>query len=347
MASEIKLKGKKLTLHKAITNPYFLNKTVLVDSPWEYIEMWLKRYDVTHEANFYWQQAKQFYLAANELPLNSSPLTHYYCILNATKTLLLVHNQNFSNSHGVSGYSSKNRASLSNETVKIKKGGVLPALCSYLGNPVKDVEEYTLKNIFYNLPFIHRAYTLTYTSEQKRELFIPIISPSFVKKDGSYESWFTFALEDSYANQHTINKLPSYYEKDSGIQSLFAIRSKKRFEWKKPNENRLGKLLNYHKKIRKDLFFISGAKTLWYIKRTGVENIITRYTMPLIFAAMHRLSELSRYEPIKLSRHLESLHNWLLSEFISKATNQFVDEVASEISGDEFMVPGINSTYRV
>jgi hypothetical protein len=55
---------------------------------------------------------------------------------------------------------------------------------------------------------------------------------------------------------------------------------------------------------------------------------------------MHKLSELSRYTPDGLSRHFECQHNWLISEFIEGAPPQFIDEVSSEMTGEEFMVPG-------
>ena len=54
---------------------------------------------------------------------------------------------------------------------------------------------------------------------------------------------------------------------------------------------------------------------------------------------MHRLSELSRYEPITLSKHLSSQQNWLISEFIKGAPYQYINEIASEITGEEFFVP--------
>ncbi|CAH8239481.1 hypothetical protein VAEU17_5700001 [Vibrio aestuarianus] len=64
--------------------------------------------------------------------------------------------------------------------------------------------------------------------------------------------------------------------------------------------------------------------------------------MPIMFAAMHRLSELARYSPDKLAKHFECQHNWLLSEFITSASNQFIDEISSEITGYEFMIPRRN-----
>ena len=308
--------------------------------------MWLKRNSFDDDAIFYWQQARQFFLAAQKLPLTSAPLTHYYCMLNATKTLLLVHNTSFSNYHGVTGETIKKKISLSNEKIILKEGGVLPALCSHLGEKVVKNETYTLKEIFYNLPFIHRAYTLTYKSEQDKELFIPIKSPCFVRKASSRESWFCFELEDDYASKHTVNKLPKNYEQDIGQKDKFVIRNKKRFTWDRSDSNKLQKLTNYHFKIRRNIYFISGFTRLWYIKRAGVDNIISRQSMPLIFCAMHRLSELSRYDPVTLSKHLNGQQNWLISEFISKATNQFLDEVSSEITGKELMMPGIAAESR-
>jgi len=54
---------------------------------------------------------------------------------------------------------------------------------------------------------------------------------------------------------------------------------------------------------------------------------------------MHRLSELSRYEPEALAGHLEAKHNWLLSEFLRVAPMQFAYGIASEITGLEFLKP--------
>ncbi|WP_255654844.1 YaaC family protein [Caldibacillus sp. 210928-DFI.2.18] len=75
MSQIISYKGKNLTLYKAIKSPNFEGKTVLVNDPWEYVEMWLKRNNHNDEALFYWQQSRQFYEASTMLPLTSSPLT--------------------------------------------------------------------------------------------------------------------------------------------------------------------------------------------------------------------------------------------------------------------------------
>jgi hypothetical protein len=58
-----------------------------------------------------------------------------------------------------------------------------------------------------------------------------------------------------------------------------------------------------------------------------------------MYAAMHRLSELSRYDPLALAGHFNVNHNWLLTEFIRMAPGQFVYGMASEITGLEFIRP--------
>ena len=105
--------------------------------------------------------------------------------------------------------------------------------------------------------------------------------------------------------------------------------------------------LGENTQTRLDVAYIRGPMRLWYIKRRlANSSIVERYPLTITFAAMHRMSELSRYEPITLNRYLESRQNYLLSEFIENAPLQFVDEIASEITGQEFMPPGIRTAGR-
>lgn len=58
---------------------------------------------------------------------------------------------------------------------------------------------------------------------------------------------------------------------------------------------------------------------------------------------MHCLSEMSRYDPNRLAKHLEKSCGWLLTEFINKSIYQFIDMISSEISGDDFRVTGFRT----
>ena len=337
---EIKYKDKPLTIHKAISSPRFNDKNILVTDTWAYIDLWLRRRK-KEQARFFWNQAKNFYDATLALPKTSAPLTAYYCFLNATKALLLAKNIKFSDQHGVSGYSIGNHVSLSNEKIKFKDNGVLGALCSFLQER-NHGQIYTLLDVLYNLSYIHRAFNLTFNSYP--ELFIPIRSPKIVRSITTHEAWFCAELEDKYASKRTLNKLPSSFERELSVRDKYIIRYKKRFRWVPKDRRSLQRYKNYHKRIRKHVFYINGPKTLWYLKRSGnITQLIDKSTISLTFAAMHRLSESSRYSPDLLARHFDNRQNWLLSEFISIAPAQFIDKISSEMTGHQFMMPGYKS----
>lgn len=62
------------------------------------------------------------------------------------------------------------------------------------------------------------------------------------------------------------------------------------------------------------------------------------------FMAMHRVSEIARYKPVELNRLLEGSKNWLIYEFVEVARNQFIDEIAAEITGFEISPAGVRQS---
>jgi hypothetical protein len=247
-------------------------------------------------------------------------------------------------SHGVTGYQNGNNSVLSNEMIRFKGGGVLAELRKFLGEN-NNILEYSMKDLLYNLPYIHRAYCLTNQSTLNKELFIPISNPHFIKKYKSREAWLQFELEEKYNNQHTFNKLPSKFVKDNWVKDKCVIRCKDRFRWGTHDSEatNVQRLVNYHRKIRKYFYYIFSSDDLWYIKRNSTDDSLSMSSLTLTFAAMHRLSEISRYQPMLLDTHLNSQNSWLVTEFIEKSLKQFIDEVSSEIAGENFRVTGFRS----
>lgn len=341
---EIVYKKRKLSIHKASINPSIGQPTVLVTDTWDFVDLWLKQ-NHKNSARFYWKQAKNFYDASVSLSKVSSPLTLYYCFLNATKALLEAKGIAYKEWHGVSGHSEGEVTTLENEKVNLKSRGILPELAKYLDYPIStnNLSVFSLFDCFYNLPFLHRAFLLTY--RRATELFIPIHNPLIVKSKKSNEAWFCAELDENYQDTHSIKKLPQNFERDKGYEDKVIIRCKnrpRRTRWsaKMSESDKIKNYKKYHKKLRKHLFYIHGSPTSWYLKidKHGNNNIVW-HPLILSFAAMHRLSELSRYAPEKLARHFECKQNWLLSEFLKSAPMQFIDEISSEITGLEFKVP--------
>lgn len=332
---------RTLRPYKSFITPDFKSRTVLASSHWDFVEMYLKR-DLNEESLFYWRQSKAFYDAALNLPTESSPLTLYYCFLNAAKALLVSKNQLFSKQHGVSGNSSPGNTNLKNEIISFKSRGIASALGRYFNDKIIH-GNFSMWELLYNLVFIHRSFHLSYPSEST-ELFTPLINLRFVISDFQHYGWFSAETYKAYENKHTLNRIKDLGFRIDGKFEKFTIRFEKKFKWYHQGEkkkNNLQRLSNYQGKFRKHLTYIYGDKTLWYIKRTGVNHLVDKHPAVIIFGIMHRLSELARYDPLTLNHHFELRQNWLLTEFINGSADQFIDMISCEITNSNIMRPSI------
>jgi hypothetical protein len=349
MQKAITINSKEISLLKPITSADYKSKTILTDSAWEYVELWFKRQkdEKSKNALFYWQQAKHFFLASEKLPQNSKPLTSYYCCLNATKALLCVNGINVTNiSHGITQarHEQVQSNSLDKAEVIFLGSGVLNELSRYLGENV-DKQTHNIKDLLYNIPCVHRSFAITYTGTT--ELFVPIQNLKFIREDTTSKAWVQFDLDARYANASILRYLPAGYKKvpPHPESNTYTIRKENsRFNWNIHSDlnQRMQDLSNYHRKVRKDLFYIYGDTKLWYLKKNLPNNtyVLQRNSLTLIFAVMHWMSELVRYNPQKFEKLMESKQNWLLHEFIEKALYQFVDEISCEITHQEIMTTG-------
>lgn len=337
-ASAVLLNGREGRIHKAILDPQFSDPTVLTSDFWTYVELWLRRKNA-RKAIFYWQQARQFYTASQGLNEISAPLTYYYCFLNAVKALLEYRRIPVSPFHGTAGSSTTKKATLAGERIVFQARGIAPALQLLLGDSDPRVE-YSLKQVLYNLVFVHRAFVLTFPKES--EMFVPLNSAIYVRKDGSSETWLQITADSKFSVTKIEANLPSGFERDVGaVGSVF--RAKQRFKWKDEvgeQPGNLTRISTYNTGMRKSLVYIRGQPPSWYLKLSAVSrNAIARSNLSLMLAAMHRLSELSRYDPLRLQLLLETQQNWLISEFIGSAPIQFLDEISTEITGQNLATP--------
>lgn len=333
-------------MHKAIRYPDFESESVLSHDPWDFVELWLKRKKMAKSLS-YWLQARRFSDSAKTACVESAPLPLYYSFLNATKALLTVRAESHGAKHGVSGdRPATAKAYLSNEKVTFQSGGVLAALCTYLKDSSVR-QEFSLKDLLWNIPFVHRAFQHTFTSSP--ELFIPVERACYVSRRDTRESWFEAEVVRRYADRRILKSVPSSLEVFDVDEKSY-VRRKKGFRWLKGRASKsqqsaaLKRLASYHSTTRRVVIPITGNRDLWYIKKNLDNNPLSdRHLLTLIFAVTHRLSELSRYDPSGFDRHLCGSANWLLTEFIEHAQSQFIDQIASEITGLQFWQPKMRS----
>ncbi|PJI42204.1 YaaC family protein [Ferrovibrio sp.] len=342
-AAELRISNRSAYFRKAIKTPAFAGESVLTRDAFQFTELWLRRN--CKEALPYWRQASAYFSAARTMPTMAAPLANYYCFLNATKALLTVKKINFAERHGVAGqFNVEAKRSLSNEKVTFQAAGIMSALVEYLGEAKQG--EHTLSELLANLPFVHRAYRLTFKSQP--ELFMPLHNCIYRRHPTDDYVWFSAEIKGKFADQRSLKTLPSGFEIDHGFTDRCIVRSKKRVKWYARGATptvkaaALARLHKLHAGIRLNLGFISAPLDLWYLKRSMAgSQSVPRYGMTIIMAVMHRLSELSRYDPKGLARYLDGRENWLLTEFIQLAPAQFIDELICEMTSLEFRLPGV------
>ena len=201
--------------------------------------------------------------------------------------------------------------------------------------------------MLWNIPFVHRSFIHTFTSEAT--LFIPLKNVCYVSRNDISEGWFEAQVLPRYTDKRSLRNLPPSFE-CFVYNGVTYIRSIECFEWYKGRltthklKSALKRLGQFHSAIRKDIVPISGIGDLWYLRKPFKNNSVAEHnTLTIVFAAMHRLSELSRYDPEGFERHLGGRANWLITEFIEHAPIQFIDQISSEITGLQFWRPGIRT----
>lgn len=293
---------------------------------------------------FYWEQAHEFHKASVGLPSQSAPLLLYYCFMNAVKALLVAKGMPFDEHHGVRPHNmrrSTSKISLSNEGVHIMTRGVVPSLSSFYREE-ETSHLHSLQQLFFNMVFIHRTYCLTYTAQ--REMFLALANCAYVWDERAGQVFLRADFAANVSVKDAVKRLPRSFIADASLGQR-AIRSVSSVGWAnpaRPSEGELADLARLNGELRRDLHYINAAHTLWYVKTvTAGPGRLQRQSSTTVLAAMHRLSEICRHRPLELASYLSGQKNWLFSEFIQMSTVQFVDEIASELTGQQFLVPNV------
>ncbi|MGH2340113.1 YaaC family protein [Segnochrobactraceae bacterium EtOH-i3] len=343
-APELKISNKIVKFRKAITTPEFTSKHIITNDHFSFVDLWMKRNCA--DALPFWTQAKNYYYASKNLPTESAPLTSYYCMLNAAKALLTAKGVEFSPYHGVTGdCDDSSRINTSNEYIKFKGGGVIVSLSQYLGDEEENIN-HNLNDLLGNLPYIHRSYC--FTNKIKSELFIPIHDPKYrihPNKDIN-KVWWSANVDKMYCDGRILKYLQPKYNFHTTESGECEITTKKRIKWHSPScqdediKFSHQKLNEFHKTLRIDISVISGFQDSWYLKRCVTRFInIKRHGLVISMLIMHRLSEISRYNPDRMLKYLNGKENWLINEFVRASIVQFIDEISCEITSLELKRP--------
>lgn len=334
---------RKMHLLKPFKNANYKSKTILTNSAWEYVDLYMKRTPNSKNALVYWNQAKNFYYASLQLPNNSKPLTAYYCCLNAAKALAtLVNGELGEVAHGVRNSRVEKRKTLDKIEITFmqREDGVMRILSNYF-REAQTVQVFSLKRALYNIPCVHRAYSLTYGNFS--EIFIPVSNIHFLKDDNAGKMYLCFHIDEHFSYKRIKKTIPDAFEVigETGNKA-YIVQEKNGHRYTTGDINaQYGQLQEYHNSIRPFFDYIFGDARLWYLKKKPQnQEFIDRTSTTIIFAVMHWFSELVRYSTIVFEQYLNAKENFLLNEFIETALHQFIDAISCEITHEEIMTAG-------
>ena len=296
-----------IRIGKSYTDKDFKKQTVLTDDIFTYVSFFYQSHKKAmkfvnpnnrvkygnpskYSYEFYWKQAEMFYKAAKTMPIEVKPVASYYCMLNAAKSYIAftsssadVFVENFG-THGISEDKSSAGNDLANICITHKQKGVFPLFASKLDPDFTTVwayakngtnYSYSIKTLMYNLPFIHRAYVMTYSKRYNKveELFVPVRvneSPMYFKANDG-KAYMSFELERSSfsANAQSItNSIKMAVNRDFSIYmgTGFRLISNRGARWNS-NGSISKEIKDLTNDLRKDFVYIRSPKRLWYLKK--------------------------------------------------------------------------------
>jgi hypothetical protein len=343
---DYKFKDKPIKLWK-VMRPASLNLyRSIVSNPFKFVEFQIKTSALTkvrkEEALLLWSQAEEFYKSADDISIYAKPLPTYYCILNTVKTLLVFKGVSFKPFHGVSGKRVGSKSVLlNNESLEIHSNNIAGTFYNYLDSTHNSKVAYNLKELFYNLPFTHRAYLQTFNAQS--DLFLPVEAPRFSIVENEIRLTARCLEENLTFHQKLSNfvaRNPDFSLIKDSVGNYYLASNP--ICVKTLSDNQIHQyILKDYLKLRSSFVFIEGEKTLWYFRKsTTSKPARNRLPLPVtILAISHKMSELSRYEPLKFKAHLESDYGWMLHEFVEGALDQFLAYISCEICGKELAKP--------
>lgn len=339
---------RRIEIHKAYKNADFSKRKVLTNQVWGYVDFFIKKKEASttgtqmaQNTKYYWEQAKTFLNAAGDLNNLSAPLVLYYGLLNASKAMLEIRKIPYEGHHGMSRSGLPKPGEVCPGKLKMKvsnENGVIPTLHSYYQTPLEKNNLTTLEFFLSKLPFVHRTFCHTYGDDCLT--FFPVKTVSLQRSQEGFLEAVCQMSSDVKQSDIEIIVLQKNEQITIGISPSKVTLTSKNFTVlsNEVQESELDMVSQFNQHLKQFLCTITGIYPLWYLSGT---NQVASSAIPATLGAMHLLSDLCRYEPLYLRELIDSEYGWLVSEFLEHAAEQFMDSIASEITGQVFFKPNV------
>ena len=317
------------------TNNVYLgnSKKLIISDIWAFWDYIIKKKNFEKDfMNSLLEQAKNFYVAAENSPLKSKPLLYYYSFLNLAKIIVNIEKSYGKNGcsymHGI-GESHLNKFSHSTITISEKKIHVKNVACELQEaldfNTITASTTINLKDYLTNCVGIHRAYSEIYN-----------IDEVFVRLDG-------FKLYKEIKQLRSIVKVNCDAQQSLELIALGynIVIEDDIYYWKEEIT------MPTYIPTRTDYYNLSlklRQKGIWYFignegYTTYLSNHLTCRNSPetIIYNTMFFLGSITRYHPYMFDKIFSDKEQWLMSEFLETQPKQFIYLATAKILGQNVL----------
>lgn len=311
------------------TNNVYLgnNKKLVISEIWAFWDYIIKKANYERVfMNSLLEQAKNFYIAAENSPIKSQPLLYYYSFLNLSKVIINLEKK-YGSVPYLHGLGEQHNNKFHHSTIKIaeKKTNVKNVSAELIevldGNIVSSSIVLNVKDFLIHCVGIHRAYSEIYNIE---EIFYRIEDMKLYKNGKKLIVKFKVCMDSSALpsltalgyNIHCEDG--TYYWTEEVLTDNYNVTRKSYFQ------------LSQHLKSLGIWYFISNDGYKYYIS----SNNSSRYSPEtIIYNTMFFLGSITRYHPYMFDKIFSDKEQWLMSEFLTTQPKQFLYLSTAKILG--------------
>lgn len=331
---EMKYGFPLFSLDKSIIS-FKSNKIVISDiwSFWDYI---IKNLNANKShINFLLsllEQAKHFYVTAENSPTQSKPLLYYYSFLNLSKIFISVRNSQFDRSKMyMHGLKEQHNNKFENSIIikQMQKTNIVQVaheVCSIF-DPGLDLKNITInaKNLLRHCVGIHRAYSEIYSEP---EVFVKI-TDSHLLRD---KKILTFKAKLDCKKENIAQLTSCGYAISQVNNEIFMEESITLNGYNVPRSAYVQ--LSQQIKQKGIWFFIGNNGLTLYVSKSNLD----RYSQEsIIYMMMFYLGSITRYHPYMFDDLFSKQEQWLISEFLTTQPKQFLYLATSRVLGQNIL----------
>lgn len=299
---------------------------------------------VKREAEAFWEQAEDFYWAAEESSSSAKPLLYYYSFMNMVKAFLILRGRSLkaTEQHGILyPRPAKSRSQLHTQELVVRHGSstvtsVFHDFAAQLGVTLPDNRVMRVGDLLGQIVGIHRAW-MSVTRNDSR---FALAQVGLRKQPESQEVFALLSflsrekrLAEAIASKNGWRRVQS----DKTDEVYFETKMVRRLG--RSYQPAVERLTNDLVSRGMHLLLTEHEGYRIYFSHFGHRETARLPQLVSLYAVMFFLGAITRYRPYDFDRFVEGKWGWLVNEFINSQPPQFIYLLTSEMVKNEVVLP--------